>query len=353
MLVDFIVQNREVILTKTRERVAKRLAELSKGVPQFLDQLLRRLKEPKSHTNELKDSLKLDATQQGELLQIAGYTIAQMVYDYGDICQVITQLAETKSLNITIEEFKVFNSCLDDAIAGSVTEFTRVSDASHTVAETERLGILAHELRNRVGAVLLSFQSIQSGRVGSGGSVGSLIVRNLHRMSTLIDRALVEVRLGAGSIHSRRVNIFKFIEEVELEASFEATAKDMSLVSEVNDPSLNIFVDSQILTGVVINLLQNAMKFSEEKSIIHLRVNKTDAGVEIEVEDQCGGISAETEKLMFKAFSQLSNDKTGVGLGLTICEKGIKACGGTMAVENIPGKGCKFKLSLPLCPEDK
>jgi hypothetical protein len=75
----------------------------------------------------------------GELLKM-GFSIAQVVRDYGDLCQAVTELAVVKGAAVTVDEFRDFNRCLDDAIAGAVTEYTRLREHSITDRETERLG---------------------------------------------------------------------------------------------------------------------------------------------------------------------------------------------------------------------
>jgi hypothetical protein len=99
---------------------------------------------------------------------------------------------------ISTEEFHTLNLCLDNAIVGSVTEYSRLRDLSMAEAATERSGVFAHELRNRISAARLGFDLIKSGHAPIGGSVATVVTRNLHGISTLINRALVEVRVDSG-----------------------------------------------------------------------------------------------------------------------------------------------------------
>lgn len=79
-------------------------------------------------------------SRHGADLSRTGFTIAQVVHDYGDLCQTITELALEQKDQISTEDFKILNKSLDDAIAGAVTEFSRLREASRDRAETERLG---------------------------------------------------------------------------------------------------------------------------------------------------------------------------------------------------------------------
>src|SRR4029079_4363289 len=112
-------------------------------------------------------------------LRRAGFTVAQVVHDYGDVCQAVTQLAIDKDSEISADEFKTLNRCLDEAIAEAVTEYARQRELSLSNRETERLGFFAHELRNLLSNAMLSFEVLKTGSVGIGGSTGAVLGRNL------------------------------------------------------------------------------------------------------------------------------------------------------------------------------
>ena len=99
------------------------------------------------------------ATRHGADLLGRGFTVAQVVHDYGGVCQAVTELATETNAPISADEFRVFNRCLDDAIAQAVTEFTRQREQSITDEGRERSGELAHELRNALGAAMCRSRS--------------------------------------------------------------------------------------------------------------------------------------------------------------------------------------------------
>ena len=106
-----------------------------------------------------------------------GFTIAQVVHEYGDVCQAITELAADPNTPIDTAEFHTLNLCLDNAIAGAVTEFLRKREQSLSERETERLAAFAHEQRNLLSAAMLSFHALRGGTVPIGGSTGSVLGR--------------------------------------------------------------------------------------------------------------------------------------------------------------------------------
>ena len=95
----------------------------------------------------------------------------------------------------TAEELHTFNRCLDEAIAHAVTEYQRQRDESSSSERTVRAAMLAHELRNRLGAATLAFGILQRGTVAIGGSTGAVLGRTLRVMTTLVNNCLVGARL--------------------------------------------------------------------------------------------------------------------------------------------------------------
>ena len=126
---------------------------------------------------------------------------------------------------ITADEFRIFNRCLDDAIAEAVTEYTRQREQSLTDEGREHLGELAHELRNAVGAAIVSFEVLRMGKVGLEGSTAGVLSRSLRRLAALMDGSLTEVRLESGLQSPERVSVRELIEESAASAAMEANAR--------------------------------------------------------------------------------------------------------------------------------
>jgi hypothetical protein len=116
----------------------------------FLDQLVEALRS--GGANNL--AIDMSAGQHGHDLLLKGFTVSQVVHDYGDVCQTITELAVETNAPMSTTDFHTLNRCLDNAIAGAVTMYMRESQQSRfeEAAERsdERVGFLVHELRNLV-----------------------------------------------------------------------------------------------------------------------------------------------------------------------------------------------------------
>ncbi|MEO7111724.1 MAG: HAMP domain-containing sensor histidine kinase [Polyangiaceae bacterium] len=352
MLEAFIAANRDDIIARARARVDSRTQpkasgiELRNGVPVFLDQLCRSLHLAQSTKVVDHEDLTASASQHGQDLLGLGLTVDQVVREYGDVCQVITQLAMDQNARIDADEFQTLNLCLDEAIANAVTEYTRQRDRQTANADTERLGVLAHEMRNLLNTAVLSYGIIKDGQVSVSGSTGLLLGRSLSGLRDLLDRSLADVRLDAGIMHTGRISVTDLVEELGVSAQLEARSRAINFEVSSGERGVMIDGDRQILVAAVSNLLQNAFKFTPANGNVSLRARVAVDRVFFEVEDECGGLPGDPEKL-FRAFEQQGADRSGVGLGLSICRKAAKANGGEVYARNLPDKGCVFTLDLP------
>jgi signal transduction histidine kinase len=113
------------------------------------------------------------------------------------------------------------------------------------------------------------------------------------------------------------------------------------------DEALVVIGNRELLLAALLNLLQNAFKFTHPHTAVTLNAYAHGDRVFIDVKDNCGGLSPGTIERMFMPFMQANNNRTGLGLGLSIAKKGVEASGGLLSVENVPGVGCIFRISLP------
>ncbi len=324
MLSEFITTNRTEIVKRCRLRVAARMAprptalELEHGIPLFLEQLARTLQSKLDGGSNNAGSTA--ATKHGGELMQMGFTVAQVVHDYGDACQTITALATERAIPISTPEFQALNLCLDEAIADAVTEFGRQREAAISAINVEDLGVFAHELRNLLATSILAYDMLKTGGIGIVGSTGSMLGRSLISLRNLVDRSLATVRLEAGIERSDRIDIRQLIEEAEVSALLEAKSRGHRLRTEIDDPRAVVDADGQILASIIANLVQNALKYTRPKSEVILRTVTTADRVRIEVEDECGGLPPGKSEQLFEPYRQASPDHSGLGLGLSICQ---------------------------------
>ena len=358
MLHEFITTYRDAIVARTREKLPDRpwplvsTSELEHGVPLFLTQLSETLRWEMTPTPFSGQAIGASAVKHGRELRALGFNISQVVHDYGDICQAITEVAVEQQVPITTEEFHTLNRCLDAAIAQAVTEHARITAESRSTEEIERSGRLAHELRDILNTAVLAFHTLKRGTVAINGSTGTVLGRSLMSLRDLVDSTLSDIRMDANIQRSERVAVGAFLSEIAIAGNLHAESRALRFAIEQVDPRLAVNADPQLLASAVMNLLNNAFKYTHAGGRVVLRAMRDDRRVRIEVEDQCGGIPDSAED-PFKAFAdRRRSDRTGLGLGLSIARKAVRMQGGEIHFRNLPGQGCVFVIEVPLAEED-
>ena len=373
MLHKFLANNRTKLITRCAEKVAKRplrsatAEQLQNGISMFIDQLTRTL--AAEYRNEGEVSLAISgasggdasalsemgksAAAHGKALLELGYSVNQVVHDYGDLCQAITDLAFERDAPFTINEFRTLNRCLDNAIADAVTEFSAQRDAvitqQHGLHKNEQFGFLMHELRNALGTATLAVEAIDLGNLTSAGATGAVLKRSHAAMARLISRSLSEVKIKNAEPGQRElVSLAKLIADAQSGALLDATMRGCKLIVTWVDPLSGIDGNYDLLLAALMNLLHNAFKFTHPHTEVTLSAYALGGRVLIDVKDNCGGLPLGNAEKLFTPFSQRSEDKTGLGLGLSIARKSVEADGGILSVRNLPGTGCTFTIDLPL-----
>lgn len=357
MLHEFIAMNRDAIIARTRESVLGRPwpsvaeGELEHGVPLFLTQLVETLRQQTTAVPFPDDAIGNTAVLHGRELLHGGFTISQVVHDYGDICQAITSLAADQQAPITVEEFHTLNRCLDTAIAEAVTEHARLTAATRSV-EVERFGQAAHELRDHLNTALISVHMLKRGAVAINGSTGAVLGRSLMTMREVIDSALSDVRLASGIQRHARLAVAAFIDEIAAIGLLHSEYRHVEFSVDPVDLALTVDADPQLLASAVLNLLHNAFKNTPSGGRVMIRAGASEGRLLIEIEDQCGGIP-ESKQDLFRAFGDRRGlDRSGLGLGLSIARKAVRAHEGDIAIRNMPGHGCVFTIDMPLAAAD-
>ena len=354
MLHEFLTEHRDAIIARTRAKLTDRpwplvsTSELDYGVPLFLTQLSETLRLETTDTPYSDTAIAMAALKHGGELRALGFNISQVVHDYGDICQAVTELAVEENSQITTAEFNVLNRCLDTAIAGAVTEHARITAESRSTGEIERSGQLAHEIRDLLNTALLAFHSLKRGTVAINGSTGTVLGRSLMGLRDLVDSTLSDIRMSANIARQERVPINVFLDEIALAAHLHAEFRGLRLSFGSVDPRLAVHSDPQLLASAVMNLLNNAFKYTATGGHVELRALQDDTRVLIEIEDECGGILEEKTD-PFEAFTdRRKHDRSGLGLGLSIARRAVRIYGGDILFRNLPGKGCIFTIVMPL-----
>ncbi len=372
MMYEFLSNNADDLIRRCIDKVNKRpqrnasVEQLRTGIPMFLEQLTKTLQADErlgaaaamqisgaSGGDESDDSeMGATAAAHGAELLALDYTVDQVVHDYGDLCQAITDLAVERDAPFSANEFRTLNRCLDNAIASAVTEFSFQRDCAmsdrHASETNERLGFLMHELRNSLSVATMAVAAMEAGQLSISGATGALLKRGHAAMQRLINLSLEDVRGENTAAQSKGVfSLARFIHEARDAAQLDADTRGSALIVADVDELLGIQGDRDLLLAALANLLNNALKFTCAHTAVSLTAYAEGQRILIVVRDHCGGLPAGNAEKMFSPFTQRGDDRSGLGLGLSIARQSIQRSGGQLSVEDFPGVGCAFTMSLP------
>ncbi|MEF8848965.1 MAG: PAS domain-containing sensor histidine kinase, partial [Candidatus Thermoplasmatota archaeon] len=221
------------------------------------------------------------------------------------------------------------------------------------------LNVTSHELRTPIssikGYVQMMIKQVLGKINGEQKKALEVVLRNTNRLDNLIRDILDISRLESGTMKfiPEETNIKEMIEEIMSTMKSSAEKKQIELIKYVEKDIPKIVLDQDRIKQVLINLINNAIKFSSENSKIKLSVKKKDKNIFFEVKDQGRGIPKNKKDEIFKTFYQVNSGMDrkfgGAGLGLAISRGIVIAHGGKIWVESEgEGKGSSFKFILPL-----
>ena len=216
--------------------------------------------------------------------------------------------------------------------------------------------MIFHDLRSPLGNVLSSLEVLKGSVPADDEAMQSVLaiaLRSGRRLSRLIDQLLDLEQLEAGqavlqkSKGSLGALIIEAVEEIHPVAegkghvlSFDLGAGDLPMVE----------LDSDMIRRVLINLLENAVKYSRSEGQISVALERQDGHLRVRVSDNGPGISADDQERIFQKFARVNRGgrPKGLGLGLAFCRLAIQAHGGRIWVESSVGKGSSFFFTLPV-----
>ncbi|HYI97210.1 MAG TPA: ATP-binding protein, partial [Bryobacteraceae bacterium] len=215
---------------------------------------------------------------------------------------------------------------------------------------------MSHELRTPLNAVLGFSRLLRNGTSSDPPRDLDIINRSGEHLLDLINHLLdvTKIEAGRNDIEIVSCDLAKLIQDVSGMILAKAEQKGLALRFEAPESPLFIRTDPSRLRQVLINLLNNAIKFTEHGSVT-LRWSATPTNIadrvllKFEVEDTGIGVAAADQARIFDAFVQAGevDRHQGVGLGLTISRQLIGLMGGTVHMESAPGRGSCFRIELP------
>ena len=249
-------------------------------------------------------------------------------------------------------------------LAGSAVQNIRAYEAERTTAEELRrlsalradfVSLVSHELRSPMASVIGSARTLQLRwrelSPEQRESFLALIAHETSRLAALVGDVLDTSRIEAGtfSYSFADVDLAELVRDSA--AAAEQSQDEVPVRAVVREPLPRVRGDRDRLRQVLINLIDNAVKYSSPGDEVRVEAQSSDARVVIEVRDQGPGILPEHHKLIFEKFGRIQTGQTakpGTGLGLFIARSIAEAHGGSLEVRSHPGaSGATFTLSLP------
>jgi len=253
----------------------------------------------------------------------------------------------------------VINTRRNDEIGELINVFNEMSSKLQEADKVKAnfLAVISHELYTPLTPIRGGAEQLMnlSGLTEDFKQIVTMIDRQSKRMQDLIDEILdfSWLEVGDWRLKKEPLSLRLLIEEADSQMQAKIQSKQLELKKDLAPDLPTIMADKKRLLHVIKILIDNAVKFSPEKSQIILKALKTPDRVMVEVEDFGVGLTAENLDRIFDAFYQtedpLTRTQGGVGLGLAIAKRIVEAHGGTIRAESPgPGSGSRLNFSLPI-----
>jgi signal transduction histidine kinase len=224
----------------------------------------------------------------------------------------------------------------------------RRSAPSTPLTDQESYGFLIHEIRNLVNTAIVACEVLNVGN-GAPRDAGRVLKRSLSGLRHLVNGSIAEIRVRQSRQQRVPIVVGDLVDELTSTAVFEAEQRGLHFSVRRGDGDAIVHADRQVLAAVIVNLLQNAFKFTRPGTTVRLSVLTTTDRVLIDVADQCGGLRDGGVQALFHPFAQQqqARDRSGLGLGLAFSRRSVEANDGLLSARDLPGHGCVFTVDLP------
>ena len=216
---------------------------------------------------------------------------------------------------------------------------------------------VSHELRTPLSLIRLYAETLEMGRLTSPEKFQEyfrIIRKESERLSALINNILDFSRIEAGKkeYNFRETNLAELVRNTLESYRFQIEQKGFAFEEHIEGDLPPVRVDREAIARSLLNLVNNALKYSNEKKYLGVNLYRADGLLKLEVVDHGIGIPRSDQPKIFEKFYRvghpLVHNTKGSGLGLALVRHVVQAHGGQVWVESAPGKGSKFTIALPL-----
>ncbi len=218
---------------------------------------------------------------------------------------------------------------------------------------------VSHELRTPLSLIRLFAETLELGRVKTPEKYQeyfSILRKESERLTALINNILDFARIEAGKkeYDFRETNVAELVRHTLDSYRYQIEQQGFTLRENIFDDLPPLWVDREAIARSLLNLLNNAMKYSRQEKFLAVEVYRDDGVVRLEVADRGIGIPHSEQPKIFEKFYRVSDplvhESKGSGLGLSLVRHIAEAHGGRVTVESAPGKGSRFTIFLPVRP---
>jgi signal transduction histidine kinase len=264
---------------------------------------------------------------------------------------------------IMVKALKRANLMLENTVSDKTQRLENMNEKLHKslTSQEEFIANISHDLKTPLNVISASVQLLNlycnSGSLDEkkNSFVKYLysIKLNSYRLSKLINNIVDSSKIKAGffELHLSNNNIVKIAEEIVMSVTTFTESKDLNIIFDTNAEEKVIACDPEKIERLLLNLISNAIKFSDKGDEIFVQVKDRDEHVEISVKDNGIGIEKKQLNMIFDRFKQvnesLSRNAEGTGIGLSLVKSIAELHGGSVYVESEIGKGSKFTVMLP------
>jgi signal transduction histidine kinase len=219
----------------------------------------------------------------------------------------------------------------------------------------DQIAMVYHDLRSPLSNILFSLEVLSTlpafAQDATAQSMVEIAQRSTERIQRLVDSLLDIQRLEAGQAIAKQTpaSMRKLVGQAFEAVLPMANTKKLKISASLADPLPPALVDGEMILRVLINLLENALRFTPEEGTIQVTVQPQGDLLLTSIQDSGPGIAPEDQERIFEKFTHLvvANEPRGAGLGLAFCRLAVSAHGGQIWVESSPGRGSTFFFTLP------
>ena len=211
---------------------------------------------------------------------------------------------------------------------------------------------VSHELKTPLALIRLFAETLELGRVRSSDKAHEYY--RSRRLTQLINNILDFSRIEAGrkEYQFETTDVARVVRDVVKTYQYPLENAGFKIVTEIESNLPAVRIDFDAMSQAVLNLVNNAVKYSDDIKQIDIRVHSTDGHIAVEVADKGIGIQTSEQEKIFEKFYRIStglvHDRKGSGLGLALVDHIVKAHRGEIVVDSAPGKGSRFTVMIPL-----